>query len=92
MNLLELDEISMQLRETHCRMHQLMAQMQELQYKVNSLTDAKEFHDPETASSSGISHNPSQPVSIPSSRGMISRDSCLQLDTQNSIRYLRKRF
>ena len=27
----------------------------------------------------------SQPMSIPSSRGMRSRDSCWQLDTQNSL-------
>ena len=30
------------------------------------------------------SHIPSQPMSIPSSRGVISRDSCLQHDTRNS--------
>ena len=32
-----------------------------------------------------LSHIPSQPVSIPSPRGLISRDSCLQLDTRNSF-------
>ena len=50
------------------------------------MNDAQEFNDPETASSSGGSHDPSrQPVSIPSPRGMISRDSGLQLDTRNSL-------
>ena len=43
-----------------------MAQVQELQNKVNSLTDAKEFYAPQTASSPGLSHVPSQPLSIPS--------------------------
>ena len=58
---------------------------QDLQVKVNSLNDATEFHDPQTASSSGLSHVPSQSMSIPSTRGMISRDSCLQPDTRNSL-------
>ena len=43
------------------------------------------FYDPETASSSGMSHVPSQPMSISSLRGMVSRDSCLQPDTRNSM-------
>ena len=49
------------------------------------MNDAKEFNDPETASNSGLSHVPSQPMSIPSPRGMITLDSCLQLDTRNSL-------
>ena len=48
-----------------------MAQIHELQYKVNYLNHAKEFYDPETLSSSGLSLVPSQPMSIPSPRGMI---------------------
>ena len=40
----------------------------------NSLNDAKELYDPETASSSGLSHVPSQPMSIASPRGSISRE------------------
>ena len=40
---------------------------------MNSWNDAKEVYDPETASSSGVSHVPSQPFNIPSPRGMISR-------------------
>ena len=58
-----------------------MVQIQELQDEVNSL----EFFDPETASSSGLSHVPSQLVSMPSPRVLISRDSCLQLATRNSL-------
>ena len=45
----------------------------------------KEFYDPETASRSGLSHVPSQPMSIPSPRGMFRRGSCLQPDTRNSL-------
>ena len=37
-----------------------------LQDKVNALYDVKEFYDPETASSSGMSHVLSQPLRIPS--------------------------
>ena len=50
------------------QVNQLMVQIQDLQDKVNSLNEAKEFCDPETASSSGLSHLPSQPMKIPSPR------------------------
>ena len=62
-----------------------MVQIQELQDKVNSLNDAKEFYDPEIASISGLSSVPSQLMSIPSPRGLSSRNSCLQLATRNSL-------
>ena len=38
---------------------QLLTQIQDLQNKVNSLSDAREFYDAETASSSGATHVPS---------------------------------
>ena len=44
--------------------NQLLFQRPEQQDNVNSLSDAKEFYDPETASI-GFSHVPSQPMSIP---------------------------
>ena len=62
-----------------------MVQIQELQDKANSLNDAKEFCDPETASSSGSIHVSSQPMTIPSPSGMIRRDSCLQPHARNSL-------
>ena len=83
--LLKYDELSMQQREDASTVNQLLAQIQALQDKMNSLNDAKEFNDPETANSSGLSHVPSQPMSIPSPRGMTSRDSCLQPATRNSL-------
>ena len=45
----------------------------------------KEFYDSETASSSGLSHFPGQPTSIPSPIGLVSRDSCLQAGTRNLL-------
>ena len=36
-------------------MYELTVQNQELQDKVNSLSESREFYDPETASSSGLS-------------------------------------
>ena len=71
-----IDELSMQQKGNPSTVNQLLAQIQDLQDKVNSLNHAREFYDPDTASSSGVSHVPSQPMSIQSPRGMISRDSC----------------
>ena len=56
-----------------------------LQNKVNSLTDARDFYDPETSRISGASHVPSQPWNISSPRGMLSRDSGLPLGTRNTV-------
>ena len=52
---LKYDEPSTQKEDNPSAVNQFMVQIQELQDKVNSLTDAKEFHDPETASSTGLS-------------------------------------
>ena len=79
------EELSAQKEQRKSTVHQLMVQIQELQDRVNSLNDAKELCDPETASSSGLSHVPSQPMSIPSPGGTINRDSCLQPDTRKSL-------
>ena len=62
-----------------------MVQIQELQDKVTSVDDAKEFYDPETACCSRLSHIPNQSISVPSPRRIISRDSWLQLATRNSL-------
>ena len=82
---LRIDELNIQQRQNPSSVNQLVAQIHDLQDKVNCLNDEKEFYDPETASSSGIFHVPSQPLSIPSLRPMISRDSCLPHDTRNSM-------
>ena len=41
------------------------------------MNDSREVYDLETASSSGLCHVPSQPVIVPSPRGMLSRVSFL---------------
>ena len=48
--------------------------------------------DSETASSSGASHGPSQPLNILSPREMLSRDSGLPLDTRNFFWVLQETF
>ena len=55
---LKYDELSTQKEENPSTVYPLMVQIQELQDKVSSLSGAKEFFDPETASTSGLSHVP----------------------------------
>ena len=62
-----------------------MVHIQELQDKVTSVDNAKEFYDPETACCSRLSHVPNQFMSVPSPRNIISRESWLQLATRNSL-------
>ena len=45
-----MDELSMKQQRNPHTVNQLMAQIKELQDKAASLTDASDFHDPETAS------------------------------------------
>ena len=61
---LRIDELSTQENESKSTLNQLLVQIQELQDRVNSLSDSREFYDPETASSSGSPHVPSQPAAI----------------------------
>ena len=79
------DELYAQKKEELSTMNQLLSQIQTLQDQVNALNEAKEFYDPETASSSGKSHVSSQHPRIPSPRGMLSRDSGLPHCTRNSM-------
>ena len=62
------DELSAREDERRSTVNHLMFQIQEQQDKVSSLNDAKECDESETASSSGLSHDPSQPLSTPSPR------------------------
>ena len=61
----------------------MMAQIQDFQNKVNSLSDAREFHDPESRSSSGATHVPDQTSTILSSRTLPRCDSGLPRNTLN---------
>ena len=64
--------------------NQLMIQIEELPEGVNSLKDARELYDLETASRSGVIPRSQSAMDIPSPRDLISRDSCLPPDTRNS--------
>ena len=59
---------------------QILAQIQDLQNKRNSSSDATEFYDPDSGRSSGATHVPSQPSTIPSPRTMPRCDSGLPHD------------
>ena len=81
----KLDELSMMQQRDPQTVSQLLAQMRESQDKVNSLSDAREFHDPETAGSSGASHVTSPPLTNPSYRTVPRRDSGLPPETLNMM-------
>ena len=51
---------------------------------MNSMDDSEEFQEVESNHSGRLSHVPSQPAAIPSSRSMLSRDKCLPTDTWNT--------
>ena len=53
-----IDELSMHQERNPTIVSQMMAQIRELQNKENSLSDAREFYDPESGSSSGATHVP----------------------------------
>ena len=59
---LRTDELSTQEKERKSAENPLIVQNQELQDNVTYLNDAREVYDPETASSSGLSHASSQPT------------------------------
>ena len=64
---------------------QLLAQTRDLLNKVKSLSDAKEFYDSESGSSSGAAHVPDQTSTILTPRALPRCDSGLPRDTQNCI-------
>ena len=70
---LRIDEMSLQQERNPTTVSQLLTQSQDLR---------RIFYDPETASNSGTSRVPSQPLNILSPGGMLSRDSGLPLDTR----------
>ena len=75
----------MNLERNPSTVGQLLTQIRELHNKVNSLSNARGFYDPETASSSGATRVPSQPSIIPSPRTIRCRDSGLPHDTRNML-------
>ena len=79
------DDLSLQQERNPTTVSQFLTRIQDLQNTENFLSDAREFYDPDTASSSGASHVPSQPLIIPSPREVRSRDSGLLCDTRNTM-------
>ena len=77
------DELSLRQERNPTTASQLLTQIQDLQNKVNSLSDARANYDPEAASSSGATHVPSQPCTFPSPRTMPCRDSGSPHNTRN---------
>ena len=72
---LRVDEFSVQkLRESHETIQRVTSQLQEMQEQMNSMNDSGEFQEEESNHSGRLSHVPSQPAAIPSSRSMPSRD------------------
>ena len=71
------------LRESHKTIQQLAFQLQQIQEQMNSMNDPAYFQDVESSYSGRLSHVSSQPVMIPSSRFLLSRDKRLPVDTWN---------
>ena len=61
---LKTDALSLRQEKDPNTVSQLLTQVQKSQNQVNSFEDAREFHDLDTASSSGASHVPGQPLTI----------------------------
>ena len=75
-----IEELSMQQQRNLTIVCQMMAQIRDLQNKVNSLSGARALYDPELGSSSGATH---VPLPFPSPRTLPRCDSGLPSDTQN---------
>ena len=79
-----LGEVSVKkLRENHERIQQLTSQLQQMQEQMSSMNESGDFQDVEWNFCGRLSHVSSQPVMIPSSRSLLSRDKRLPLDTRN---------
>ena len=72
----------MQKSKNHETIQQLTFQLQQLQEQMNSVNDSGDFQDVES-NYTVRSHVCIQPVMIPSSRALFSRDKRLPLDTWN---------
>ena len=82
---LRVDEVSVQkLRESHKTIQKLTSQLQEMQDRMNSMSDLGDFQEVESNHSGRLSYVSSQPAMIPSSRSMLSRNERLPLDTWNT--------
>ena len=64
---------------------QFLTQIKELQDKEDFLSDAREFHDPESGSRSGQSHVPNQQRIMSSSRRRPRRDCGVPRNTRDDM-------
>ena len=78
-----MDELSLYQERNPTTVSQLLAQIQDLQNKVNSLSGAREVYNLESGSSSGATHVPDQFSAIPSPRTLPRSDSGLPRNTLN---------
>ena len=79
-----IDEVSVQkLTDNHETIQQLTSQLQRMQELMNSMNDSGDSQDVESNFCGRLCHVSSQPVMIPSSRSLLSRDKRLPLDTSN---------
>ena len=78
----------MQQRRNPTTVSQMMAQIQDLQNKVNSLSDAREFCGPGSGSSSGATHVPHQTSTILSPSTLPRCDSGLPRSTLNGTGFM----
>ena len=77
------EELYLQQRRNPTTVSQMMAHIRDLQNKVNSMSDAREFHVPEPGSSSGATHVPDPDSTILSSRTLPRCNFGLPRNTHN---------
>ena len=75
------DFFRQELKESQATINELTAPIQELQERVNLVSDSRMFQEFESACSGRLSHIPSQQAVVPSPRRVLSRDQSLRLDT-----------
>ena len=80
-----IEELSMNQEMSPSVVNQLMSEIQELQKKANSLTDQRDFHDPEGSSSYGASHVPTRPLTVPSRSEKPNHEPTMLNDTRNAL-------
>ena len=80
-----IEELSLNHEMSPSVVNQLISEIQKLQNKANSLTDGREFHDPEGSSSSGASHVLTRPLTIPTRSEKPSREPTMPNDTRNAM-------
>ena len=83
---MRIDEFSRdELRESHATIQELTSQIQELQERMNYMSDSREFQDVESICSGNLCHVPSQLAIVPSLGRMLSGDQSLRPETWNLL-------